>query len=317
MKKPNLDFEKLINEMKILTENEWTVNGKISEDDAHVGYNVTVCPYKKCDGSGLIKNKKDGTIKTSQCDCYKDEVLKRKLNKSKIEQKYWDSGFDLKDIEAKILIHKKNPEERKFKGKKPANPLPEEPMEYINRIYVIKEIKKGIKFFGEEFIEKTIGFLNEYPRKRVQNLLLMGEPGRGKTHLVCGIGKEYLKRGKTVHFTTMMNLVNDVLNPEVNIKKIIETVDLLIVDEMGYEYHTETQWALKQIKELFRIRYNKNLPIIATSNFYPNELNELYDKSLMSILDGSFFFVLVERENDFRINQAEDALKEFSFLDEE
>lgn len=309
------DVLKMIEEMKNLTENIWEINGQTPEDDLYLGYQIEECPHGECDGSGLIKNNINGDIKTSHCKCYETEILNRKLKKSKIEQKYWNADYKLEDVKLNILIPKKNPEERKFKGKKPANPLPEEPMEYIERLYGVKEIKKGVEFFANDYVEKTLMFLEQSPRNKVQNLLLMGEPGRGKTHLSCAMAKEYIKQGKTVHFTTMLNLVNDVLNKEINIRKIVETVDLLVIDEMGYEYHTDTKWALKQIKELFRIRYNKHLPIIATTNFYPSELNELYDKSLMSILNGSFFFVLAESESDYRIEEANNSLDSFDFID--
>lgn len=305
----------LISEMKTLKETFWEIDGRTPEDDLVAGYNVDTCPYQECDGSGLIKQTIEGTIKTTHCQCYKDEILKRKLKKSKIEEKYWDASYELENIDVTLLKPKATPKERVFKGRKPANPLPEEPTEYMDRMYDLLKIKKGVSFFAQDYIKKTIMFLEESPKKRVQNLLLLGEPGRGKTLLACAIGREYLKQNKKVHFTTMLNLVNDVMNKEVNIRKIVETVDLLIIDEVGYEYHTDTKWALTQIKELFRIRYNKHLPIVCTTNFYPNELNELYDKSLMSIFNGTFFFILAERENDYRLEEANTALNDFAFLD--
>jgi len=312
-----VNFSDLINEMKNLKETMWEIDGKTPEDDIYEGYKTETCPYGTCDGSGFIKVPKGKRKVTKHCECYNDEILKRRLKQSKIEQKYWEVTYDLDGIHISLLKPKTKPEERKFKGKKPANPLPEEPMEYIERVYDLKKIKKGVTYFANEYQQKTLQFLNETPRQKVQNLLLLGEPGRGKTHLACAIGKEYLKVDKKVHFTTMMNLVNDVMNKEINIRKIVESVDLLIVDEVGYEYQTDTKWALKQIKELFRIRYNKHLPIICTTNFYPNEMAELYDASLMSIFNGTFFFILAERENDYRLEEANDALKEFSFIDEE
>lgn len=317
MSEQKFNFSDLINEMKNMKETVWEIDGKTPEDDLYEGYRIEECPYNKCDGSGFIKLEKKGRFYSKHCKCYDDEILKRRLKQSKIEQKYWNSTYELDGIDIKLLKPKTKPEERKFKGKKPANPLPEEPMEYIERVYDVKPIKKGVEYFAEEYTEKTLQFLEETPRKRVQNLLLLGEPGRGKTHLACAVGREYLKQSRTVHFTTMMNLVNDVMNKEINIRKIVESVDLLIVDEVGYEYQTDTKWALKQIKEMFRIRYNKHLPIICTTNFYPNELAELYDPSLMSIFNGTFFFILAERENDYRLEEAEQALKEFTFIDEE
>lgn len=287
-----------------------------TEDELYDTFQQNTCPYNECDGSGYIKLERDGTRVSTWCKCYEDEVLKRKMIASNIESKYYNAGYDLTGIAATLLHPKKKIEERKFKGKKPTNPPPEHPDDYINRAYDRIPIKKGIGFFGEEYKNKSLQYLEENPRKKVKNVLFMGEPGRGKTHLACAIGKDYLKSGKRVHFTTMMKLVNDVMNPEIDIRKIVSEVDLLIVDEVGYEYQTDTLWALKQIKELFRIRYNSHLPIICTTNFYPNELVELYDASLMSIFNGTFFFILMESESDFRIEEADEALKDFTFHEE-
>jgi DNA replication protein DnaC len=243
-------------------------------------------------------------------------VLKRKMNASNIEAKYHEAEFtSLTDVKTTLLHPKKELDAPKMikKGKKE---VPESADDYINRVYEKYPIPKGLSYFAKEYTEKSLEFINESPRHRSKNLMLLGEPGRGKTHLACAIGKEYLKQGKTVHFTTMLKLVSDVMNPDIDIRKIVREKDLLIVDEVGYEYHTDTQWALKQIKELFRTRYNSHLPIICTTNFYPNELAELYDPSLMSMFNGSYFFILMQTETDYRLEEASEALKDFTFIEE-
>jgi hypothetical protein len=37
----------------------------------------------------------------------------------------------------------------------------------------------------------------------------------------------------------------------------------------------------------------------------------------MSIFNGTFFFVLAERANDYRLEEAHNALQDFTFIDEE
>lgn len=288
-----------------------------TEDEMYATFQQKTCPFNECDGSGyFIVTQTDGTQASKWCRCYRNEVLIRQLNAAGIEKNYHRANYQLTDLTGTLLHPKKVVEERKFRGKKPAQPKPELPEEYIERVYDRIPIKKGITYFAEEYRDKSLVFLDESPRSRVKNLFFMGEPGRGKTHLACAIGKDYLKKGKKVHFTTMMKLVNDVMNKEINIRKIVSEVDLLIVDEVGYEYQTDTLWAIKQIKELFRIRYNSHLPIICTTNFYPNELAELYDASLMSIFNGTFFLILMESEADHRIQEADEALKDFTFHEE-
>jgi chromosomal replication initiation ATPase DnaA len=285
-----------------------------SEEETGKSFEQKSCPHKICDGSGYLKRNNESGIYTVWCQCYKEEVLRRKMKGSNIESKYWKANFELKHVKT-TLLHPKAEWEPPKMIKKGRKEVPESPVDYMKRVYNVMPISKGIAYFGKEYAEKTLQFLEEHPRTKMRNLMLMGEPGRGKTYFACAIGKEYLKHGKTVYFTTMLKPVADVMNPEIDIRKIVNKKDLLIVDEVGYEYHTDTLWAMKQIKELFRSRYNRHLPIVCTTNFYPNELAELYDSSLISMFNGSYFYIMMENERDYRIQEAEEALKDFSFME--
>lgn len=75
--------------------------------------------------------------------------------------------------------------------------------------------------------------------QRRANLVLLGAPGLGKTHLSIGIGREACRRGYRVKFFTASQLVNtyleareerQILRLEANIRRH----DLIIVDELGY-----------------------------------------------------------------------------------
>ena len=46
---------------------------------------------------------------------------------------------------------------------------------------------------------------------RSENLLAFGLPGRGKTHLLCAIGHELVKRGYRVRFVAAFRLVQQLL----------------------------------------------------------------------------------------------------------
>lgn len=282
----------------------------------HQTFRQEECPYGLCpNGQGyILKEDGNGNRYTEWCRCHQDEQMRRKLKRSKIEPKYYNATFEMPGSKV-TLLHPKGditgPEMIK-KGKKE---IPETAKDYMNRVYNIQPIKRGISVFGEDYSQKALEFLNQDPRQKSYSLMLMGEPGRGKTHLACAIGKKFIEQNKTVYFTTMLNLVNDVMNPAVNIKEIIRKVDLVIIDEIGSEYHTDTQWALKQIKELLRIRYNSHLPVVGTTNFYPNELYELYDASLISMFHGSYLYLLVEKDRDHRLEEVRDVFTDFSFLE--
>jgi DNA replication protein DnaC len=88
--------------------------------------------------------------------------------------------------------------------------------------------KKEISKLSEcEFIEEKT------------NLLFLGSPGAGKTHISIGLGVEACKKGKTVSFFTAANLGNILVEMQqeqqlTKFLKKLSKVDLLILDEVGY-----------------------------------------------------------------------------------
>ena len=78
----------------------------------------------------------------------------------------------------------------------------------------------------------------EYISKR-ENLLLVGNPGTGKTHLATALGFAACTQGKRVRFTTTTGLVTLLLEQRETrtlqrLHKQLERLDLIILDELGY-----------------------------------------------------------------------------------
>jgi DNA replication protein DnaC len=289
---------------------------KVIEDDLHKTFDQEICPYQVCDGSGYTKQEVEGRFLSVSCQCYKDEVLRRKLKNSNIDEKYMQARLATGDQTKGWLLQPKEVIEDKKVDKRKKTTEEEEPEAYIERHYDKKEIRKGISYFADEYVRNSLRYFEAEPRKKSASILLMGEPGRGKTHLACAIGKTFLEHSKKVYFTTMQHLINEVMNKEANIRGVVMSVDLLIVDEMGWEYHTDSQWAMKQIKELLRLRYNAHLPVIATTNLYPNEIAQLYHKSITSMFH-SYLHILVEGEEDKRVREIQTILQDFDFTEGE
>ena len=78
----------------------------------------------------------------------------------------------------------------------------------------------------------------EYLERR-ENLLLVGGPGTGKTHLATALGVEACGRGKRVRFYRVTELVTGLLEAREErqlgrLRSQLAKLDLLILDELGY-----------------------------------------------------------------------------------
>ena len=81
---------------------------------------------------------------------------------------------------------------------------------------------------------KTLEFIDKN-----ENVILVGNPGTGKTHLAIALGIEVCMKGKTVLFASVPNLVIELkeamtLNQLTNYKRKFKNYDLVILDELGY-----------------------------------------------------------------------------------
>jgi DNA replication protein DnaC len=84
----------------------------------------------------------------------------------------------------------------------------------------------------------------EYISKR-ENLLLVGNPGTGKTHLASALGFAACTQGKRVRFMTTTGLVTQLLEQREirtlqRLHKQLERLDVLLLDELGYVPFSKT-----------------------------------------------------------------------------
>jgi DNA replication protein DnaC len=78
----------------------------------------------------------------------------------------------------------------------------------------------------------------EYIDKR-ENVLLVGNPGTGKTHLATALGIEACSRGRRVRFWRVTELITQLMEAReerilTRMKGQLAKLDLLILDELGY-----------------------------------------------------------------------------------
>jgi len=74
---------------------------------------------------------------------------------------------------------------------------------------------------------------------RAENVLAFGNPGSGKTHLLCAIGQELIHRGRSVMFSSCSLLVQELLvaKRELRLSRFLKRLgrfNPLIIDDIGY-----------------------------------------------------------------------------------
>lgn len=119
------------------------------------------------------------------------------------------------------------------------------------------------------------------------NILFIGQPGTGKTHLSVALGLRALSLGKTVLFTPLWEMLDSLQQSRADFsfaKKIQHFLkpDLLILDELGYK--SLANQAVQDLFEVIARRYEKKA-IIITSNRNLSEWDKVFlDKTLTTAL---------------------------------
>jgi DNA replication protein DnaC len=116
-------------------------------------------------------------------------------------------------------------------------------------------------------------FVEEYPLD-TSGLLLVGDIGRGKTHLAVGIAKALIReKGIPCIFYDYRELLKEIQNSyntsvqttELELLRPVFDTDVLVLDELGAVKPTD--WVWDTVSLLINTRYNDNRTTIITTNF--------------------------------------------------
>ena len=107
----------------------------------------------------------------------------------------------------------------------------------------------------------------EYIDKR-ENLLMMGNPGTGKTHLATALGMEACARGKKVRFWRVTELITTLMEARedrqlMRLRGRLAKLDLLIFDELGYV--PVTKIGAELLFDIISMAYERTSIIVTTN----------------------------------------------------
>lgn len=208
----------------------------------------------------LYANISPDAIKYERCDCNKaQEYWKRRDGQEYEIQK----RKHFRDVINKL--YKQNYNERKFQN-----------LNFEN-------------FNSNSENELAIAIAKDYVNKNIKSectngLIIMGESGVGKTHLVSSIANKLIENDKIVlmgRLTTLLDMIKETFKDntksENELIELYSNVDIIIIDDLGTE--KISNWALEKLYTIIENRNENRLPIIITTRFDKQGLIERFSQS--------------------------------------
>ena len=127
--------------------------------------------------------------------------------------------------------------------------------------------------------QKCQGYAENFTKDTGAGLLLYGDYGVGKTHLVTAVANYLVYTyGVSAYFVTAPELISKIqksirsyIQDGEDIKRTAKEVDVLILDDLGREKSNE--WNQQILFELVDHRYRAKKPMLITSNLTPHQLS--------------------------------------------
>lgn len=115
-----------------------------------------------------------------------------------------------------------------------------------------------------------------------ENILIFGNPGSGKTHLICAVGQELIRQDKRVYFTTCALLLQKLLAAKKDLKlqklfKKLNRYHAIIIDDIGYVQQDKNEMEvlftfLAERYERGSVMITSNLPFSKWENIFKDPI---------------------------------------------
>jgi DNA replication protein DnaC len=117
---------------------------------------------------------------------------------------------------------------------------------------------------------------------RAENVLAFGNPGTGKTHLLCALGHELARAGRSVLFTPAFQIVQRLLAAKRDLRlpaelKRLDRFEAIVLDDIGYVQQNREE--MEVLFTLLAERYERR-SVLITSNLVFSKWDQIFKDTM-------------------------------------
>lgn len=174
--------------------------------------------------------------------------------------------------------------------------------DYERTEYNLKAIEVAKEMVVNWRLHRPLGGDLPENRSRIgKGAIIIGPYGAGKSRLICAATTDIARRYNTsalyLPVANFFHLGRADPDRAAELKRLVERVPLLALDDVGTEYDSGSGYTGKELYRILRLRFDRALPTLATTNVPLAEWSEKYEPSMFSFLHEAFAAAVISGED--------------------